>query len=658
MRKSLMLKAARAVIGAVSPLLFLAFGAVSVSGANLSILAEHAGPADHAGPAEEIQQLPAVVIVSDRIETALSDIGASVTIITRRDIQRSQQETVAGLLRETPGLDVVRSGGPGGQVSVFMRGANSGHTLVIIDGIEMNDPSSSNNAYDFSDLRVEGIERIEILRGSQSALYGSEAIGGVINIIMREGGGPFSVELSSEGGSYNSYRAEVSARGGWQSGAYALSAYRNVSDGFSHTDSRAVNEVDGHRLSGFSGKGRLSLGSSLSSKVVFRLSDSQSDLDKGFVSVENPGVFDDPNYVSSYQQSYARGELEWSKPSGKLTLKLHGSLTRHQRELEDFPDAIYGSSREMSSYQGRRSQFGLQGVARIFSGGRLVFGAEGKQETLDQKTDFGFGASEFNDSSAATSGVFALYRHSVPGVGSFTAGARHDDHEVFGGHSTFNASASVYLAYPSTRLKASAGSGFKAPSVWQLYAPFFGNADLAPEESLSWDVGVERIFSGGKAVVSATWFSTDFDSLISYDPLTFKMTNLDQSKSEGAELSVQLNGESARLTMSYTYTLARDEQTGAQLLRRPKNKFRASLFSNIAESVDLSATLRQVGTRVDIGGVPLAAYTTVDLAVTQRIGRKLTLTWRALNLFDRKYSEIANYAAPGLSAYAGLRVEL
>ncbi|MEA1980779.1 MAG: TonB-dependent receptor plug domain-containing protein, partial [candidate division Zixibacteria bacterium] len=240
------------------------------------------------------KQIPdSIVVTANRKATPVKEIGSSVTVITENDIQKSQESSVAEILRTVPGLNVVQSGGTGKATSVFMRGANSHHTLVIIDGIEMNDPSSPNGAFDFAHLNSGNIQRIEILRGSQSVLYGSDAIGGVIQIFTKRGFGEPSVSLQSEVGSYNSFNESAIISGSKDKFDYSVFLSRKDSDGFSATtDTLGTKENDGYENSEIA----THLGYNLSDKFELNFTgkylDAKADIDNSW------GIFEDPNYIN------------------------------------------------------------------------------------------------------------------------------------------------------------------------------------------------------------------------------------------------------------------------------------------------------------------------------------------------------------------------
>lgn len=604
-------------------------------------------------PKSDPYELPGIVIVADRAATPRAEIGSAITIIDRAQIERSQLATVAELLRAAPGLDIVASGGAGTKTSVFMRGSNSSHTLVIVDGVEMNDPSDPNGAFDFAHLRSDNIDRIEILRGAQSVLYGSDALGGVINIITRSGSGAPQVTASAEGGAYGSYRAGADVSGAGESVKYALSLTGFNAEGFSHTGGGAFAEKDGYSGFEFSGKARADLTQSLQLSASARYHDSETDLDQSFPSFENPGVFDDPNYYSAATKRHERLALEWSRSGSDLSVELFGAHARTDRYSADKPDAVYGFTESEASYRGDRYQYGANIIAKLNSAARLVGGVETERETLDQTTYWGFGAPEvFNGSDATTNAGFVSLRYTMPRGASLTAGLRFDDHDRFGGHTSLRITALAPVFGEDTKLRASFSDGFNAPSVWQLFAPFFGDSTLLPEKSESWDVALQQRVSD-QLSFSLGWFRSTFEDIFGYDPTTFRTVNIDRALTEGAEVSLTLSGERTRAAVEYTYTLAQDRADGSALLRRPKNKFSLILDGEISDNLQGQLRLRHIGSRFDLGAVKLNSYTVTDIAVTQRLSHAFALNWRVENLFSESYQEIANYNAPGLSLYAG-----
>ncbi|HSG99811.1 MAG TPA: TonB-dependent receptor, partial [candidate division Zixibacteria bacterium] len=393
---------------------------------------------------------PGVVVVANGVETPLNEVGGSVTVVSAEQLRSSQKTALLDVLRDTPGVDVTRTGGPGGQTSVFLRGANSEHTLILVDGVEMNDPSNPSGAFDFATLGVDNVERVEILRGSQSVLYGSDAIGGVINIVTREGRGTPVITASAEGGAYGTFREELALRGADRRGSYALSVSRTDADGISATESLPENEADGSAVSSFSGKLRLNLAEHAAVSLVARGSRSRTALDKSYSSYQNPGSFDDPNYDSDARQVFVKSELDATPAPDRLRTIVSAEFSAHRRRITDSDDATFGAGASDNQYDGEKFRAQARLIGEITDWNKLSAGVETERELMDQRA-----YTEISGARARTTGLYLLDQISVARRVYLTTGLRHDDHEFFGAHTTYRLTASVQANDRGTRLKGS-----------------------------------------------------------------------------------------------------------------------------------------------------------------------------------------------------------
>ncbi len=616
-------------------------------------------------PTNEVYQLDGIVVVANSEVTPMREVGSSVTVITAQEIKKSQKQSVTEVLRTVPGLDVVQTGARGGQTSVFMRGANSGHTLVIVDGIEMNDPSSPNGAFDFADLSVDNIERIEVLRGSQSILYGSDAIGGVISIITRQGVGAPKSTFSADYGAYSTSKLTARTSGSNLRTSYSFSASRTDTKGFSATDSRLNNESDGFGLTSLSGKLVVRPSEFSQLRFVVRSSQSQTEIDKSFSSFTNPGIFDDINNVQDSRKSFLKAESDVTTSNDVLRVKAFATLANNKRTANDSPDPVFGPGFQSSSYDAETSHFGLKGVITPLKRQRLIVGVETERELLSQRTDFGFGASALNGLNVRTTGVYGLAQVNAGDNVFATFGVRNDNHDLFGSNTSFRATATFVIPRMETRFKASFGDGFNAPSLFQLFDPSFGNMALQPEESESWDVGIEQRFADDDVSVGVTWFHQSINNIFGFDPVTFRTINIAAARSEGAEMFAELRSGKVTARIDYTYTDAIDKADGSSLLRRARNKVNAHMTYTHDESTSAGFTFQHVGPRPDNNfevfpaeRISLESYTLVGLTAQRRIVENVIVTGRVENLLDEKYQEVLHYATSGRALYFGIRYSL
>jgi vitamin B12 transporter len=349
-----------------SLLLFLFTAAVIAQDSN------NAKPATSDKPNGNQYQLDELVVTATKVETPAKEVGSSITVITKRQIEEQQQSTVLDVLRSVPSLDIVQSGGLGRTTSVFIRGADSEHTLVLIDGVEMNDPISAGRSFDFANLTTDNIDRIEILRGPQSTLYGSDAIGGVINIITKTGEGKPDGFFSVEGGSLKSFREAGGFYGGNKRIRYSLGFSRQDTDGISAAGEKYGNtEKDGYGNTSVSGKLGITPAHNLNVDVIFRRIDAKADLDN------NGGIGgDDPNSTTSSTEHYFRTQARLLLFHNIWDQKIGFSLTNNSRAYKNDVDAAHPNDSNQSSYDGNIYKFDWQNNFNIHRTNILTAGLE------------------------------------------------------------------------------------------------------------------------------------------------------------------------------------------------------------------------------------------------------------------------------------------
>ncbi|MCD6526880.1 MAG: TonB-dependent receptor [Desulfuromonas sp.] len=623
--------------------------------------------------AEAVNELDDVVVVATRIETPVSQIGSAVTVIGRDTIERLQQPSVLDLLRTVPGVDVVRSGGLGQKTSVFMRGANSEHTLVLIDGIEANDPNDPSRAFDFAHLPTENIERIEVLRGPQSTLYGSNALGGVINIVTRKGKGEAQLELLAEAGSFNTQRYQGGVYGGSERINYSLQASYLDSDGITAGSRDTGNiEHDGYEKTAISARVGVAAAENTDVDLIVRYNESDTDIDRW----AGP-LADDSNYLFNSEQLFSRAQVKVELFEQRWEQILGVSYTQHNRGTHNALDPANPFDTERSSYDGTLTKVDWQHNLRLDKVQTLTVGVEHEQETgkssYDSNGMWGPYNTEFKKKSIETFGGYLQDQLQISEQFFATVGVRVDDHENFGSETTWRATAAYHLKATDTRFKASYGTGFKAPSLLQLYdVAFGGNEDLDPESSQGWDVGIEQPFAQGKVSVGLSYFENDFDDLITnrFNTTTFKYEyiNLGEAEISGVEATLFIAPfDNLSVQCSYTYTDAEDKNSHEQLVRRARNRLAVDLYYQLLSNLDLSATYLYVGPREDIffdmsdyssGRIDLSSYSVVNVAVGYDVNDTVHLFGRVDNLFDKDYNETWGYESPGIAAYAGVKLRL
>lgn len=610
---------------------------------------------------EQVEE--AMVVTANRIETPASEVGSSITIVSAETISQLGHSSILDVLRTVPALHVVQNGGPGAAASIFIRGAKSEHTLILVDGIEINDPMTTGRLANPAHLSVADVERIEIIRGPQSTLYGSDAMGGVIHIITRSGQGPFGGEVNAEYGQYATRRGMGHLGGSTEHLRYALSFAHGRTKGFSRAQARNIPmEDDGSTQSHLTGKILAHLSDAITLGLVASRTDADADLDN-----QGGPLGDDPNYTSDTAQTLAQTLAQLRLLDGRWTQRLAISWSDHQYHEQNPVDRDHPNDRSKSDYSGSSLKLDWQHQLKIGKRHTIVLGAETEREegssTYSSETTWGPYNETFAEQDATTSGVYVQDQIRLRNRWVSTLGARLDEREAFGSQFTYRLTTSYDFPRARTRFRASYGTGFKAPSLYQLYSSY-GNPDLQPETGKGWDVGLEQDLPGRHFTLSLTCFSQDFDQMIDFDSVRWLYVNVSEARVRGVELEMTAHPHQdftiqAHLSVNDT----EDGSTGEKLIRRPQLHGGLGCTYTLPQKGNVSLNLRHVGKRDDLDfdvwpaqRVRLDAYWLLDLALNFRLSAHLKLTLRGENLLDETYQEVLGYATPGRSGFGGIRV--
>lgn len=610
-----------------------------------------AGAADPRAQAlAEATTTPELVVTATRVEAPLDQATSSVTVITADQIERRQQRTVIDALRTVPGLSVVQSGPIGSQTSVFMRGTNANHTLVLIDGMRANDPSTTNGGFNFAHLLAVDIDRIEIVRGPLSTLYGSDAIGGVVNIITRRGAGKPTASASIEAGSFNTYLGQAGIEGAQGRFNYNL--------GFAHLDTHSVSSTPARRRDGRDDESDPYRNTTLSARLGADIAEN-AELSLFTRYIASAKAFDvvpeDPNTRERADQWFNRLVGTVDLLDGAWTQSFGAGFTRIERRESDAPDA-FSSTSSRTVNRGTRTKLDWQNDIRPAENLVITLGAETEEERFEGEA---VGAAR-----SRSSGVFLQNSMSAWDRVYLTLGGRIDDHDQFGTFDTYRLSAAYVHRETATKLKAGIGSGFKAPTLFQLFArtPFFtGNPDLQPEESVGWEIGVEQSLAAPSLTVGITYFHNDIKNLIMSDPTFTTNINIGKAVTSGFESFMEWRpNEQLTLRIDHTYQRAEDATDGTQLVRRPWHKL--SLLADYSPLAAWTIALGVVydGSRADFDADSFAriqrgGYTIVRLASRYALNETWTIFGRVENALDRHYEEPDGFNQPGIGAFAGIR---
>jgi len=602
-----------------------------------------------------------IVISATRIPTPVAEIASSVTVITAADIEARQQRSLPDILRSVPGVNIVQTGGAGGQTSLFLRGANPNHTKVLLDGIDIGDPSTPSGAIDISKLLAGDIAKVEVLRGPQGALYGSDAIGGVVNIITKGGEGPMKITANMEGGSFDTFNQGGSVSGSegdfhyqatvqhFFSGATPVTPLNLLPPGQRRNDDFYNNYTAGTKL-GYQVTDNFDLG------FAGHYYNSLSKITGDAFDFVNFTSFPSPtrSRISSIQyESRATAHLAlWDGRSDQTLGVAYGSTIVATQDPDN------GDSRAI----GDRVKLDWQGNIGVMDGQTVVLGAETARDALHPGLSFGF-PSSLSRGITTNAGFAELQSDFDFGLHN-SISVRYDDNSRFGDKTTWRIAPAWVIS--DTKLKASAGTGFKAPALQQLYGTFGGNANLKPETSFGYDVGVEQSLFDGALTGGVTWFQNNIKNLIVSGPAPkFQLLNVGRARTDGVESFIAWKVlDTLTLRADYTYTDALDAGTKLALLRRPRHKADINADWQATGDLSFNATLLYVGPQIDgnrdfsIPRLKMPDYVTVDLAASYRLTKKWSLFGRIENLTDTAYQSPDGFLRPRIGAYGGIKVNL
>tara|TARA_R110002072_G_scaffold15856_17_gene62754 strand:- start:1376 stop:3256 length:1881 start_codon:yes stop_codon:yes gene_type:complete len=578
----------------------------------------------------------AITVTATGLFTRVENTGQAVTVIGRDEIEAVQGADITRVLARAPGVSFSRNGPPGAFTGVRVRGGDAEQLLVLIDGVRVADPASPSGGFDFGTLTTGTVGKIDLLRGSNSTIWGSDAVAGVLDISTR---GRSGLAGSVEYGARDTLFAN--ATGGLSEDAYfaGLSASYFRTDGFS--SAAAGTEPDGFEQFTLGGSVFVDLTDQLELFANTRYANSDIDID-GFPA---------PNYTlgdtaETQETEQLSGALGLAYYGQDLTLRASYALADTAR---DNFDPTVGSDPLFTS-DGNSQNLSLRGEYRLIGGLTLAFG--GNREWSEYKTDSDTGED------ATITGAYVQAGWVLGGLAAHV-GARVDDHDRFGSAASFGGDVS-YRVGGGWRLRASVGEGFKAPTLYQLYSPY-GNLDLQPEQSTSADFGVEHGVRGSDFHAALTLFRRDSENLIGFDNATFTYANIARARAQGveAELGVDL-APSLRLAGVYSLVDTENRATDNELARRPRHS--ATLFADWRTPLGLviGGDLRLVGDSFDNAAntVRLEGYEVFDLRASYPFGDSVELFGRVENVFDEEYQTAAGYGSAGRGAFLGVRAQM
>jgi vitamin B12 transporter len=602
--------------------------------------------------AEEATRLDPVVVTATKVETRQAELGASVTVITAEELRLYDYPTVEEALRAVPGVEIQRAGAFGKATALRIRGANPNQVQVLVDGMRVKSPTLGQ--FDLSALTLDAVERIEIVRGPQSTLHGADAIGGVVNIITRKGSGPPGATLEVEGGSWNTFRTQVSTSGSLGGFNASLSASRFDTRGQHRTfdnDDAAQTAFAGRVGYDFPWKGSLSL--------TGRYSKLEIDVPiEGF-----PPFRQDPDSQQQTEFSLVTARYDQEvRPWWSVALRAGQVWENLGFQDGPLPPGDFPFTSQTNT---RRREIEL--LNRFRTGPNdLVVGFEHRHEAGEQRHTF---RESIDTRSAFVQNQLALFERVFLGTG-----VRVEDNEVFGTEWTPRVSLAVLVKETDTRLRGAWAQGFRAPTINDLFfpdltggfCPPFGNPGLRPEASESWEAGVDQSLWQNRVRLGATWFRTTYRDLITVVPLPpfcAQAGNIGRAQTSGVELVSDLEPlDWLHLNVNYTFTDAEDVTNDRELPRIARHRWNAGVTLTPLPRLSLFAQSHVVSRRFDpVANAHAPGYHRIDVGGTYRllarVGRleALDLTARIQNVTDNTFSEVFGFPALGLTALVGLR---
>ncbi|QMU62420.1 MAG: TonB-dependent receptor [Gammaproteobacteria bacterium] len=603
-----------------------------------------------------------IVLSASKVSVPGKEVGGSVTIITRDEIEKSNAVTLVELLRIVPGVTISQLGPYGSQTQVRIRGAEANHVLVLIDGVEANDPATGSE-FNFANLLPDSIERIEVMRGAQSSVWGSDALAGIISIKTRIGYGEKSISSSTEVGSHNFIRSSASATGDlgrlkyYLQGSYLDTNGTNVSE--------QGTEDDGYDQTGIVFNSQYEFNPTLTFGLNARYVDSSNEFDSGSF-----GAPVDADNISDVEQFYGASFLYLSMFDNRWNQKFSISLTDTRNQNED----TFGNSRTEGEKLKLDYLSEVTFNTRVFSDEqhKVLLSIEQEDERFKQRGASSFGNPNQNQDIRNT-GFAVEYRLSMWDQLFLSASLRKDDNDQFKDRDTVRFTSAYYFPRSGTKVRASYGTGVKNPSFGELFGffegSFMGNPNLKPEKSESWEFGIDQSFASDTAHVGTTFFWEDLKDEITTLFFPSTAVNLDgRSERNGAEFyfDAQINN---RFDMrgAYTYTDSTTPNVNdvqIREIRRPKTV--ASLqfnYESLSGKGNLNAGFNYVDEQLDTDfstftEIKLDDYYLVNVNGSYNITENFNLYARINNLLDDTYQDVFGYETLGQTFYAGIKVNL
>lgn len=612
------------------------------------------------------QDVETIEITALRTPRSVVDVANSVTVLSAEDLDIRQTFSLPELLNTLPGIAVARAGSVGGQAQLRLRGGEANQTLVLIDGVQINDPAAGDEVQ-FELMSAAEIERIEVVRGPLSSLWGSDAVSGVINIITKRGEGDLALRANGEAGAFGTYRFGGSMGAAQERSHFRIGANYSKSDGTNA--SRTGNEKDGFRALTVNGTAGFKLGESGSIDLSLRHNDTRNEFDTTDFAT---GLLADSDRVTHTGKTYASAGAEFPLFGGRAVQSAR--VTYLDTEIANLSDGA-----PSGTTAAERWGFYLDTRVKLLEGHTLTLAFDHEDTNFAQRgTASAFGDPN-QDQSRKTTGYIADYVGALTSAFTLTGSVRYDDHDRFEDFTSWRAGVVYKLSGGATRFYANAARGQKAPTFIDQFGffadQFVGNPDLLPESSTEYEVGVTHALMDGRLTLGASAFTARLEDEIdgfAFDPVTFQFTALNRdgkSRRDGFELTVAYNAsDQLDLEASYSYVDAEEpDGTGGftREVRRPKHNASLLVAYRPTDGLQLTLDANYVGEATDTFFPPfpepsqvvtLGDYLLVNLAASYRVSDAVTLRARAENLLDESYENLFGFATPGVAAYVGFQL--
>lgn len=589
--------------------------------------------------AQEATRLEEIVVTATRVPTAKEKVTKSVSVLTAEDIAPQHVQTTLEVLRNVPGVYVRRSGATGRTTSAIIRGSTDDQVLVLVDGVEINSPTTG--SMNFAALSADFIERIEVLRGSASTLYGSKAIGGVINITTKRGEGPLRASYQQEFGTLRTFRESTSVQAEVGPLRYHVGATR--------LDTRGLSVGDDVEITHAVAAGHLQILEGLELDAALNSNYSWVGIDDGAF-LPDPNRFNERDHLMLSTTLTARPTAWWEQEL---------QLTLNDDDLLDVDVANPGTTQTTTKSRFNTTRFGADWVHRLDldPAGLTVTGFDLRDEEAES-TRF--------TKTVVTWAWFLQHQLDLTDRLTLIGGVRTQRHNTFGQETTSEASASYRVPGTETRLRANFSQGFRAPDLNELFFPNFGNENLTPEESDTFEFGIGQEGWNGRVGGELTLFHTEVDDLIQavrVSATSSQAQNIAETEMEGFELEGHLEPrEGLRVVGSWTYTDAEEEPSKEELLRVPRHTLGVTVDYAFLERwhLNFDATLvdHQEESRATNRRERTKGYAKLDVVLSFQPTERLTLYGRVENLLDRHYSEVLGFPAPGTLFFIGGKIEI